>query len=591
MTCLRRRLRVLRALRLAVIGTPIVALAQGQPLVRGDVVLADDRTPASGAIVEVSDSAGSLVARTLTSNRGTFSLRLPRSGRYGARVLRIGFRPTVVPPFDVTSIEPRTLHVVLTSEPIRLSEVRVATEDACRIRGDSGKLVAQVWEETRKALTSTSISESGPLQSSTSLLFSSTHDAEASGMLWQDYSVSDNFTTKPFKSQAAGVLADAGYSTTDRAGAVWFAGPDADALISDEFAAGHCFRLVPPPRARPEWLGVAFRPIRDRNGIVEIAGTFWVDRTSAELRLLEYRYTNVPAVVERNGAGGRIEFARLASGDWLVNRWHIRTVRQVVTRTTISRAEAPPTRFPIAAAPSERSRVYLRVTGGEALSVARGAEELYAGLGLAWDAVLTSVPGDAGAAGATVEFLGSGYFAVADSAGGVHLDHLLGDRYSVLVSTRAMRVLGLPALRRTIEIAAAGRAVADTIPLPADDSLLAARCGREAPGRQQAVLFGRIVDLQQEPLSYDTVQIRWTKAGEPAFIPGGPGGRGEDIVTDELGRWTVCGLPRTASVTIGRDLARREGTILVERYIPRDAKLVGVEFVDRRTPSSLPPAP
>ena len=366
--------------------------------------------------------------------------------------------------------------------------------------------------------------------------------------------------------------------------------PDAEALISDEFAAGHCFRLVPPPRGREEWLGVAFRPVRDRNGIVEVAGTFWVDRASAELRLLEYRYTNVPAVVERNDAGGRIEFARLESGDWLVNRWHIRTVRQVVTARAAARMDAPPSRAPIARAPSERPRIYLRVTGGEARSVARGAEELYAGLGLTWSAILTSHAGDTGAAGATVEFLGAGYFAVADSSGQVHLDHLLSDHYSVLVSTRAMRLLALPALRRTVDIAGAPRAAPDTIALPADSDLLAARCGADALRRKQAVLFGRILNWEQEPLAHDTVQIVWRSAGERAFVPGGPGGRGEDIVTDELGRWSVCGLPEGANVTIGRELSRRDATILLERHISNDTKLVRAEFVDRRRQKHISPS-
>jgi hypothetical protein len=71
--------------------------------------------------------------------------------------------------------------------------------------------------------------------------------------------------------------------------------------------------------------------------VSDIQGTFWIDRASNELRSLEFRYTNLPTVAERASPGGAVEFLRLPSGSWLVNRWHIRMPIVGVTASTTAR--------------------------------------------------------------------------------------------------------------------------------------------------------------------------------------------------------------------------------------------------------------
>lgn len=604
-SCL-RALCALCALWLAV-STPVTALAQGQPLVRGDVVLADDRTPASGAIVEVTDTLHALVARALTTDRGTFSIALPRNGRYGARVLRIGFRPTVVPPFEVAPGEPRSLHIVLTSEPIRLGEVRVAGEDACRIRADSGQLVAQVWEETRKALTSTRLGQPGGHLTASGLSYRSVRDIAGRVVLWQSLTPLTTVGARPFVSASVDSLARLGYATVDAGGTLNYYGPDADALISDEFAAAHCFRLLPPPHERPAWIGVGFRPVRDRKGITDIAGTFWVDRSSAELRLLEYLYTNVPPAVERSHAGGRIEFVRLASGDWLTNRWTIRAPSAVERRSVVR--DVPAARGPRPQRMEEVVVSAVNVAGGEALSVERGGEELYHGWGIAWDAVLASRAGAAGAAEATVEFPDAGYFAAADSAGRVHLDHVEPGRHAVLISTWAMRALGLDALRRTIEIAVPQRpamasitarpAALDTLALPTDEQLLVDRCGKDAVARGRALVVGTLEDEQHAPIEFDTLFVRWIAdaardgaAGrqwlvDSVRLSGGEPPREKAagwLVIGSFGRWYVCGVPRSSTVRLTLERSGGRATLVHEEHIGPSVALVALPLTSTRLP-------
>ena len=82
------------------------SLAVAQTL-RGSVVLPDSVTPVPGAIVVAADARGTTVARALTSAVGEFTLRLPSEGRYALTVLRIGFRPTVLPPTAIVRVRPR----------------------------------------------------------------------------------------------------------------------------------------------------------------------------------------------------------------------------------------------------------------------------------------------------------------------------------------------------------------------------------------------------------------------------------------------------------------------------------------------------
>jgi hypothetical protein len=104
-----------------------------------------------------------------------------------------------------------------------------------------------------------------------------------------------------------------------------YAAPDAKLLLSDEFVATHCFRALPVRRA-DTLRGLEFQPVPGR-ALPDVRGAIWVNRTSSELRHLEYGYTGLPGLVQSLGPGGRLEFIRLNSGEWIVSHWFIRMVR------------------------------------------------------------------------------------------------------------------------------------------------------------------------------------------------------------------------------------------------------------------------
>ena len=127
-------------------------------------------------------------------------------------------------------------------------------------------------------------------------------------------------TTRAFRSAPAESLAAHGYVVDRDDGTVYHA-PDADVMLSDAFTNGHCFRLEPPTDSAPEEIGVAFRPVGDDDRRRDISGVLWLDRLTSELRRIEYRYTGLPALVERARPGGTVEFLRLGAGQWMVQRW------------------------------------------------------------------------------------------------------------------------------------------------------------------------------------------------------------------------------------------------------------------------------
>lgn len=369
-----KRLRIAGGLALSLLAT---AAGLGAQTVRGIVTLPDS-SRAAGVIVIASDANGETVARSLTGEAGTYELRLPEPGRYDVRVVRIGFRPTIVPTFDIGTAETRNLPIVLRGEAIVLSKVTVQGKTVCRVQQDSGQAVAHLWQEARKAIAATQLSTSGQKQLVSWMVYDRNTDITANEILSQSTRSYSAEGVKAFVGLPPDSLAKVGYMSEDESGTVYRA-PDAEALLSDAFAAQHCFRVEPPPKGKSDWVGVGFRPARERAGIVDIQGTLWLDRATAELRELDFLYANLPDDFTHTKAGGYVEFLRLSTGRWLIGRWQLRMPRG-------TRELVPHYNGAMGARDEYKTVVVgLQFTGGEVTAVTHGSEVLFSSGGSTHD--------------------------------------------------------------------------------------------------------------------------------------------------------------------------------------------------------------
>ena len=304
---------------------------------RGIVARDSSGSPAAGVLIEALGATDrARLASTLTDARGYFVLPLPANTPATVRALRVGFRPTDFGSFTLAAGETRTERFFLTGDAVVLERIFVVTQSACGAPSSSGRLVATLIDEARKAIRSTQTSSiRGRLNAEWSVATQLT-TLEGNPITAPTVRQSQSSTDRPFVSLTPDSLARVGYLETRETDYTYFA-PGPEVLLSEDFVEAHCFQAVPRTGDDREWIGLAFRPAASRRGIVGIQGTLWLDRPTAELRRLDYSYVNLPRDLAATPAGGNVEFLRLPSGAWLVNRWSIRMPRPTDTEETVFR--------------------------------------------------------------------------------------------------------------------------------------------------------------------------------------------------------------------------------------------------------------
>lgn len=299
------------------------ASSAGGQAVRGVVVDATDR-PVSGAVVFMLDSTSAVIARALSNERGEFRVAATRPGTYRLRTMRIGYRPTMTDPMSLLlggEIEKR---VALTGALVALDTVRVVDRNSCRVASDSTAAATYAAiEQARTALSAAQLTLSGRNISATTVAYDRMLDAEGRRTTQQSSRTSTAYVTQPWRAISPDSSHRAGFVVVAADKSTTYFAPSIDMLLSTVFIADHCFRLV-TDKKQPQLVGVAFEPSPERRGLPEIKGTLWMDRKSAELQRLDYRYVNISPEQENAGAGGDVSFARLKNGGWVISQWTIR---------------------------------------------------------------------------------------------------------------------------------------------------------------------------------------------------------------------------------------------------------------------------
>ncbi|HYC51795.1 MAG TPA: carboxypeptidase regulatory-like domain-containing protein [Gemmatimonadaceae bacterium] len=395
-----------------------VASAQS---VRGTVSAQGRIEGLPGVVVQLVDTTGRVLNRALTNERGEYRINAPGAGRYAIRTLRIGFRPITSEAISLILGQDLVRDVSLDNVAVRLDTVRVADRSVCGGAAESSAAIALAWEQARTALAAAQLTAGNRALTATIVGYERTLDANNDRVRKQTAGVTTGFTTKPWKALPARDLRRLGYVVTDANGVTTYYAPDLDALSAPEFITDHCFKRA--ETKDDSRLGIAFEPSRERSEIVDIRGVLWLDRTSSELRALEYRYENVARELEGHRAGGSMEFGRLRDGGWAITRWQIRmpVLEKVIRRNG-----------------QELRVAEVLAVGGELSFAMRGQDTLYARAPMVFAGVVMDSVTRNPVAGARLRVAGAAMEDTTDDRGRFSIAGILPGQYDVEVFTPAL---------------------------------------------------------------------------------------------------------------------------------------------------------
>jgi hypothetical protein len=327
--------------------------------------------------------------------------------------------------------------------------------------------------------------------------------------------------------------------------------PDAALLVSDEFAATHCFGLTPDEEGL---VGLTFEPVPGRR-LPEVSGTIWVDRATSELKFLDYEYTGLPGLLARAELGGRVEFQRLPSGAWIVRYWHVRTPDIAVSevRTTGNvRRDIP------------RHVGYLDLGGRVAIA---GDQSGRLHLAIVQGRVTDGTAQGAGLPGAMIEVEGAGEQVMTDHEGRYELAVPVFGERAISASHPKLGLLPAPTgLTWTLSLGDTTRA--DFV-VPPVALFVRELCG--AGGSTRSGVIGLVLDPAGTGVAGLEVRATWRTAA---------GARREARArTGRRGVFALCDLPADEAVTIW--VLNRDQPLIEETV---EVPFRAFRWVDLRTP-------
>ena len=518
----------------------------GQPIPAGFVVLLGDN------LTEYD--------RSLTDRQGRFELAAPGPGRYALRSVVIGIQSTMTPPFELLVGQEIAVEFAIEALVVTLPTVVIEDERTCAGPTEVGMAAATLWEEARKALNVVVWTQNKQMLRHHVMLYERELDPNTLKVMHdRTWSHSDYNPGSLF--QTADSVSTAGYIQQTDKDELIFAGPDANVLLSEEFASRHCFGLVQGDGDRAGLIGLSFEPVL-KQSLPDIEGVLWLDTKSAELRFLEFSYTHVSDVLQSEHIGGRVEFERLPLGPWVVRRWWIRMpilgVRQKGFSDFIR----------------ETYIEYLEEDGGWVTEI-----EMLDGTPLVRVGVTTltgkvmNLRAAKPLAGARMILVGTEYEARTDRNGDFRFEGLPEGTYRVSYGSEVLKALGYvpPLVEVSLSI---DQPEALTLVIPPLSQLWSDIC----PGsdsQQSAIIMGFIRDsLTLQPIS--GAQVIAYRAG----TEGGTGGE----LTNWAGHYRLCGLPGEVTWTV--EVARADTTGVTIRRANMTVSTGDIVQIDFAIPES-----
>jgi carboxypeptidase family protein len=560
----------------------------GAQVIRGRITVRGTNEPVASGIASLVDSAGRVMGTTLADDHGSFILTAPASGRYAVRAERVGFRSVTTPLHDIVFGQTIEVNVAVSGENVTLRGIKVTADRRCVVRPTEGLAAAQLWDEARKALNATALTQMAQATARqrrdphrfTVRIRKFVRTLEPRTLAERHaraYEVEGESIT-PFMSHEPERLAREGYVVGGQEAGMTFYAPDATVLLSDSFLDGHCFRVQAPGRGRrDDLIGLAFEPVPRitrlenlQSRYVDVRGVLWLDRSTAELRYMEYDYANLRLEVPAEDVGGQIEFRPLPDGRWVVWRWYIR-----MPRLERQRIGDPLT------ATATGWRVGLNSIeeeGGEILEVLPPGSRRVgpaAVTGVVYDGLR---PGPM--SGARVFLSGTSFAASTGPDGRYRIDSVPPGRYTVSVLATRFDSLLLDAPMKQVAVSAGEDTEADFgIPEPA--TLYARWCTGVPMADTLGVVLGIVRDTSALLAAGVKVTVEWSNYSKPqpdrlAIRPITVEG-----TTGRDGRYALCGLPTRRPVTVR---ASRDRSLLASSQIrlePGEVRRVDLSLKER----------
>jgi hypothetical protein len=513
--------------------------------VRGTVYQSDTRVPVAGALVILIDEAGRQRVTVLTTESGGFIMNAGAPGRYALRVERIGFRNVFTPHFDLAAGQTVEQEVLASPQAIVLEGITAEARRRCVLRPQEGLAVATLWDEARKALAAAAYTEREAMYRFSMSRWVRELDAASLRVLNESTNFRAGYADgSPFVSVPAEKLLRDGFVFMSDTASYYYA-PDAHVLLSNGFLDEYCFRVAEQNDPTSELIGLTFEPA-SRRGPPAVHGTLWLDRTTFQLRHLEYGYTRVSMPEGPSGRlGGRVEFEPLPNGTWIVRRWYIRMPR-IENRATPWRAAGQRVTPTIVALLEEGGEVTQVTQPDNPLLRIRSAQRATLA-GTVYDSA-SALP----LAGAVVQVVGTTHTATADALGHYVVHDLPDGEYSVTFTHPRTALYGIEPRALPVSVTGTRSMSLDlAIPVSARTSGLFALCADDAAPVRGAtgLLRGTVLDeFTRTPVPGARITLTWRDA-DPAVSASRSAVAGTD------GAFIICGVPEggtfAAAVALG----------------------------------------
>ena len=549
-----------RALRTLLASTAWLALAGGTAstsaaqIVRGRVLEEGSGTPLAGAMIVLMDGTGTQTGRILTDDLGRFVLRAPQAGTHTLRADRIGYASVTSTALELAPGAAVFHDMVVPAQAIALANITVEGERRCVLRPEGGLDVSRVWEEARKALAAAAFTDETSVYRYITMKYERDLDPEARTVRNEQRNFSDLMQRQTFVSRPAEELMSDGFVQEEEDGVYYYA-PDANVLLSDVFLDSHCLRVRQGEDETDGLIGLAFEPVGRRGrGHIDIRGVMWLEPESSELQWLEFDYTDLDAEVRSRHLGGKVVFAGLPNGTWVVREWYIRMPQTGVRPN-------PFTNFPqrFLAGIQETGALVMRILTPEGETLVESETGVIEGTVL--DSLHTRP-----LEGARVFADGTGHSAVTGPDGRYRLTGLTEGVYRIAYHHPLLEEVGHAPEPVEVEVRR-GEIAALRLLTPSRREVLRAACAAEDVVEGTAVLAGRVVAANSGvPVEGATVTATWTGWDIGTIARGNnPRGGGDpaaglvrleqrdgqyEMVTGTDGRFLFCRVPVGPDVVV-----------------------------------------